>query len=364
MSAAPAPASAAASGAVDPRIASAIAHWAPRFVTNGVPLTDFEQITSGLTRWEDWCAAWSARAEIHEQLGREALADGHELSAGEHLTRAALCFHFGKFLFVHDPEQMAAAGARAVVCRTDALPLLDPPGERVAVPYEGATLYGNLRRPRGIERPPVVVMCMGLDSAKEESHDYEQRFLRRGVATFAFDGPGQGEAEHELALCPEYERPIAAVFDHLETRDDLDADRIGLWGVSMGGYLAARAACFEPRARACVTLSGSYDRSSFLDRPPLNIAAFMYRAKAVDHDEAAAVAARMSLAGIADRITCPIYIVAGSADRITPAADAQRLASEVSGPCVLDVVEGGNHVVNNLWYRYRDQTADWLAGIL
>ena len=44
--------------------------------------------------------------------------------------------------------------------------------------------------------------------------------------------------------------------------------------------------------------------------------------------------------------------------------EAKKLAAEVSGPCVLDVVEGGNHVVNNLWYRYRDQTADWMAAQL
>ncbi len=346
----------------DQRITSAIAHWAPRFVTNGVPLTDFQQITDGLTSWDDWCAAWSERAGVHERLGRQALADGYARSAGEHLTRAAVCFHFGKFLFVQDVGQMAEAGRRAQVCRTDALPLLDPPGERVAIPYEGTTLYGNLRRPSGVARPPVVVMCMGLDSTKEEMHDYEQRFLVRGLATLAFDGPGQGEAEHELPLCPEYERPVGAVIDHLETRDDVDAERVGLWGVSMGGYFSARAAAFETRARACVSLSGSFSRADrFRERPPLNLAAFQYRSKTIDLDEAEEFARRMTLEGVAEGIRCPIYIVAGSADRITPPADAQRLADAVSGPYVLDVIEGGNHVVNNLWYRYRDQTADWMA---
>ncbi len=346
----------------DPRVASAISHWAPRFVTNGVPLTDFEQVTASVGSWDDWCAAWSERGAVHEAMGREALAAGKRVSAGEHLTRAAVCYHFGKFLFVNDLDQMYAAGQRAVACRTDALPLLDPPGERVAIPYEGTILYGNLRRPVGVNRPPIVVMCMGLDSTKEEMHDYEQRFLRRGLATLAFDGPGQGEAEHELALCPDYERPVAAVIDHLETRADVDHDRIGLWGVSLGGYFAARAACFEERAKACVSLSGAYERSTnFHGRPAINIAAFMHRAKVADIDAAAEVSARMSLKGIAAGITCPIYIVAGTEDRITPSSQAELLAAEVSGPVVLDIIEGGNHVVNNLWYRYRDQTADWMA---
>lgn len=348
----------------DERVASATSHWAPRFVTNGVPLTDVEQVMGALSGWEEWCQAWSARGAVHEELGRDAVAEGHQLTAGEHLTRAALCYHFGKFLFVQDLSQMKEAGRRAIACRTDALPLLDPAGERVAIPYENQTLYGNLRRPSAGHGgpPPVVVMCMGLDSAKEEMHDFEQRFLRRGLATLSFDGPGQGEAEHDSALCPEYERPVAAVIDHLETRDDVDPDRIGIWGVSLGGYFSARAACFENRLRACVTLSGAYERSTnFHGRPALNLAAFRYRAKVDDLEAAAEVSARMSLRGIAGRITCPIYIVAGSEDRITPASEATLLAQEVSGPCVLDVIEGGNHVVNNLWYRYRDQTADWMA---
>src|ERR1700704_654512 len=215
----------------DPRVEAAISHWAPRFVANGVPLTDFQEVTASCERWEDWCAAWSARAAIHEELGAKALAEGHTISAGEHYTRAAVCYHFGKFLFVIDPVQMKQAHMKAVECRNHALPHLRPPGERVAIPYEGKQLFGNLRKPSGAARPPVVVMCMGLDSAKEEMDDYEDRFLKRGLATLAFDGPGQGEAEYDFGICPEYERPVKAVIDWLETRTDVDLAHVGIWGV-------------------------------------------------------------------------------------------------------------------------------------
>ena len=346
----------------DPRVQSAISHWAPRFVANGVPLSDFEQVTAGCERWEDWCAAWSARAAQHEELGVQALAQGYKMSAGAHFTRAAVCYHFGKFLFVNDLAQMKAAHVKAVECRNRALPLIAPPGERVAVAYEGKFLYGNLRKPAGVARPPVVVMCMGLDSAKEEMDDYENRFLSRGLATFAFDGPGQGEGEYDFALCPEYEKPVKAVIDCLERRVDIDSSAIGIWGVSLGGYFAPRATCFEKRIKACVALSGAYQRSSNFDgRPIINVEAFRVRSKSANLEEAGKVALRMSLAGIAKNISCPIYLVAGTKDRLTPHTAAEKLAAEVSGPCVLSVIEGGNHVVNNLWYRYRDQTADWMA---
>jgi len=205
-------------------------------------------------------------------------------------------------------------------------------------------------------------MCMGLDSAKEEMDDYENRFLKRGLATFAFDGPGQGEGEYDFSLCPEYEKPVKAVIDCLEKRVDIDLARIGIWGVSLGGYFAPRAACFEKRIKACVALSGAYQRSSNFDgRPIINVEAFRVRSGSANLEEAGKLALRMSLAGIAKNITCPIYLVAGTKDRLTPHSAAEKLAAEVSGPCVLSVIEGGNHVVNNLWYRYRDQTADWMA---
>jgi 2,6-dihydroxypseudooxynicotine hydrolase len=346
----------------DPRVEAAISHWAPRFVANGVPLSDFEEVTASCERWEDWCRLWSERASIHEELGAAALAQGNNLSAANHYTRAAVCYHFGKFLFVIDLAQMKQAHMKAVECRNRALPHLAPPGERVAIPYEGKQLYGNLRRPAGGAKAPVVVMCMGLDSTKEEMNDYEERFLARGLATLAFDGPGQGEAEYDFAICPEYEKPVKAVFDWLETRRDVDPKRAGIWGVSLGGYYAPRAAAFERRAKACVALSGPYARSdSFEGRPSINVETFRVRSKSATLEEAGKVALRMSLKGVAKNITCPIYIVAGTRDRLTPHTEAEKLAAEVSGPCVLSVIEGGNHVVNNLWYRYRDQTADWMA---
>ena len=66
----------------DSRVEAAIHHWAPRFVSNGVPLTDFQEVTAGIARWPDWCAAWSARAAVHDALGDTVFAQGNHLSAG------------------------------------------------------------------------------------------------------------------------------------------------------------------------------------------------------------------------------------------------------------------------------------------
>jgi 2,6-dihydroxypseudooxynicotine hydrolase len=346
----------------DARVESAIAHWAPRFVANGVVLSDFEEVTAGIAEWSQWCSAWSERAAVHEALGRAALAAGHGRSAGEHLSRAGVYYHFAKFLFVEDMAQLRAAHLKAVECRNLALPHLDPPGERVLIPYEGGHLAGNLRRPRGIARPPIVVMIMGLDSAKEEMDAYETTFLTRGMATLAFDGPGQGEGEYDYAIRGDYEVAVKAVVDWVERCPDVDGRRIGLWGVSLGGYYAPRAAAFEKRVAACIALSGPFAMGDHWEGvPPLTRAVFRVRSKSADDAAAQRVARTLTLAGVASRIECPLYIVTGRLDRLVPAADAERLAAEAGGEVELLVVEDGNHVVNNRPYRYRPQTADWMA---
>ena len=349
----------------DARVQSAIAHWAPRFVANGVPLTDFEEVTAGIERWEDWCRAWSARGAIHEDLGRTALADGCRRSAGEHLTRAAACYHFSKFVFVVDYAQMQAAHRKAVECRNLALPLIEPPGERVAIPYEGKQLAGNLRKPAGAVTPPVVVMCMGLDSTKEEMDSNESVFLARGMATLAFDGPGQGEGEYDFAIRGDYEVAVKAVLDYTATRGDLDAARFGLWGVSLGGYYAPRAAAFEKRIKACIALSGPFEWVEYFDLlPELTRHTFRVRSKSRTDAEARERAATLTLKNVAKNITCPLFIVAGKQDRIVPWQEGERLAAAASGPVVRCFIEDGNHVANNRGYRYRTQSADWMAQCL
>jgi 2,6-dihydroxypseudooxynicotine hydrolase len=265
-------------------------------------------------------------------------------------------------MFVHRLDEMRRAHDKVIECRGLALPHLDPPGERVAIPYEGKTLYGILRKPHGVARPAVVVVCVGLDSTKEELDVYENVFLERSMATLVFDGPGQGEAEYDIPIRGDYEAPVRAVVDYIETRDDLDVNRVGIMGVSLGGYYSARAAAFEKRIQACVSLSGPYSWVEIFDgRNELSREAFRVRSHSKTMEEAREKAKTLTLEGVAMRISCPIYIVGGELDRLTPPANAERIAAEVSGPKVLDIVKGGNHVVNNRRYMYQTQSADWMA---
>ena len=107
-----------------------------------------------------------------------------------------------------------------------------------------------------------MIMISGLDSAKEELRSTEDLFLERGIATFSVDGPGQGEAEYDLAIRGDWEVPGAAIIDQLCTEEGLDPDRIGIWGVSLGGYYAPRVASGVPPAPRIRTDGGRLGISS------------------------------------------------------------------------------------------------------
>jgi len=340
----------------------AVDHWAARFIANGVDQADFARVTSAIAGWADWCAAWCRAAAEHEDLGRRALGDGYRLSAGSHLAQAAVYYHFAKFLFVQDQAQLRQAHAAAVRCLNDALPYLSPPGERVEIPFDGATLAGILRRAPGSGPHPVVVLIPGLDSAKEEFRSTERLFLDRGLATFSVDGPGQGEAEYDLAIRPDWEVPGAAILDAVSAMPGIDPGRIGVWGVSLGGYYAPRVASGDRRVRACIALCGPYSfGATWDDLPELTREAFLVRSKSASAEQARLRADELTLAGRGGALTAPMLIVAGQKDRLIPWQQARQLAEEAAGPAELLLLEQGNHGCANLTYRHRPYSADWMA---
>jgi 2,6-dihydroxypseudooxynicotine hydrolase len=347
----------------DVLVKEAIAHWAPRFTTNGVAVADFNNVTASVMKWADWSDAWVAAGSVHEQLGREAIEQERFLSAGNHLSTAAVYYHFGKFVFVDYPDKMKHAHELAVQCLNDALPYLRPSGERITIEYKGFPMPGILRKPVGAVRPAVVIMISGLDSTKEELRSTEQLFLDRGMATFSIDGPGQGESEYALPIEAEWENVGTAIVDWIETRDDLDADRIGVWGVSLGGYYAPRIVTGEHRIKACAALAGPYDWGQVWDGlAELTRRTFTFRAHKDSQEEAHEYGRSLSLEGRTGDIRCPMMVIFGAKDRLIPPDGAERLAAETGA--YLLMLPDGNHGCMNVAAKHRNKTADWMSAQL
>ncbi len=346
----------------DERVQSAIDNWAPRFVANGIDYNDFLRVTRSIERWDDWCHTWSEYGAMHAQMGERAEAERHYETAAYHYLHAAMCYHFGKYLFVHRPQELRAAHEQTVRLYQRALPYFDFPGERVAISYEGGTMmYGILRRPWHTPKPPVVLLVPGLDSVKEEMHIYGDDFLRRGMAVLAIDGPGQGEMEFDRPMRHDFEVPVRYAIDYLEGRQDVDASRVGMMGVSLGGYYAPRAAAFEARVKAVIANAGGYNIEGHFERlPQLTRDAFIHRSASANEVEAREKLRAFDLHGIMSKITVPLLIVMGRLDRLIPAEDAERMVAEAGGKAELWMFEDGNHVNNNIVYRHRPQQADWM----
>ena len=351
---------------MDELVASAIAHWGPRFTTNGVTAADFARITAGIEHWDDWCRTWTAEGSAHEALGRDALAEGRTRSAGEHLVRASAYHHFAKFVFVVDLDQMRAAHERAVACLTDALPHLDPPGRRLEIPFEGSHLMAVVRSPRGEGPHPVVLMLPGLDSTKEELVSTSQTFLDRGLATVVLDGPGQGEAEYDLPLRGDWAPVAEVVWEAIGTQPDLDRSRLAVWGVSLGGYYSARvAAALGDRVSACVSLAGPFTFGDYWSGlPQLTRDTLRVRSRAADDEAARQKALELDLTPVAADLVAPFLIVFGRRDRLIPWENAVRMRDAVTGPASLLMLEDGNHGCANVSEQHRPITADWLAARL
>ena len=345
----------------DARVQAAIDNWAPRLIANGVDFNDFVRTSSAISQWDEWLDAWTATADVHRSLALEARDAGHLQTAGEAFLRAAVTYHFAKFVWVIDPERNHRATEAAVRAMYDAHAVLDPGAERIEAELDGGTVVANLRRPPGATEPvPLVVLIPGLDSTKEEFYLWESVFLRREMATLSLDGPGQGETGFRMSIRADYEVAVAAILDAVAHGDGLDLKRVGAAGVSLGGYYVLRAAAFEPRLKAVAGISGPYDMAARWDSmPSLTRETFTYHSGAADQTEARERAATMSLAGVAEIVTQPCLVITGKLDRIVPWEQTKQIADEVPhAEWVL--YDDGTHVCNNIPFKYRPLVADWM----
>jgi dipeptidyl aminopeptidase/acylaminoacyl peptidase len=343
------------------RVQIAANHWRPRFVANGIDVNDFDKVVAATPEWKDWAPAWRRVGDVHLGLAEEAARAGRMVSAAEAWQRAAWCYHLGKFLWFEDAALHHRLSELTVSTYAKACPHLDPPAERVEAPFEGTVIPGILRRPRGKAKPPLVLLVPGLDSVKEELHAIENDFLRRGMATLAVDGPGQGENAPRFPIRPDWAGVVGPLLDGLRGRGDIDLDKVGLMGISMGGIYGPRAAASEKRLRAVIALAGPYDLSEcWAALNPLTRGGYVFYTRSRDEQEAFQKSKTLTLRGVLDKVTCPLLVIHGKLDRLFPPEQAERIAREAPRATLLMYADG-NHVCNNIAYKYRPAMADWMA---
>jgi dipeptidyl aminopeptidase/acylaminoacyl peptidase len=346
----------------DDMLAETLRDRMPRLFAAGADHNDLQRILAKVTRFQDWPAAWRRLGDERMELGEQARAQGRSVSAGAAFQQASLCYHFGQFVLFDDPQEKLRLQHLQRDAFARAAPHLRPPAQLIEIPFEGAHLGGTLRLPARVGAlPPCVMLNPGADSMREEFHTLENELLARGLATFSYEGPGQGLVWRDLKLRPDYEVPIAALIDGLLALGVVDPGRIGIWGRSFGAYCALRGAT-DPRIRACVSIGGFYDMGDVWSRMPKGTTDSLGFAMGVGSRAEGAEAARAyTLKGVLGRVGCPVLIVHSGQDNVCPVAESRRMIDELGPEAELRVFAEGNHVCDNIPYRVRPLMADWLA---
>jgi len=327
---------------------------------------------------------WSQMADKLCELAAEDEAAGRLISAGEKYNRAATYLLTCERLQAHGAPGRMALYQRFLEVFARGLQLSQENCERVTIAYEGKELSALYVRAEGVQGPaPILVQVNGLDSTKEMKYrvGLPAWLAKRGVSSLIVDQPGTGEALrlHGLTARFDSEHWASRVVDWLETRPEVDAKRIGMEGVSLGGYYSPRAVAFEPRFACGVAWGANHDWRDVQKRRlqregnlpvPHYWAHVCWVWGAKDIDDFMRIAEDVHLDGVLDRIRVPFLVTHGEKDSQIPLQWAHRTYEQlVNSPKrelkVFTEREGGcQHSSFDNSINAGHYIADWVAQAL
>ena len=345
------------------------------------PLKEISRQGDDPAALEAWYESWEKVAERVEQLADRDEEAGNYLSAGRKYLRASLYYAAAERMMTNLDSRKLQAYKRLLGTFKKGIQFRREPVEWVEVPFQGSSLPALFIPALGSGRAPCMVHFDGFDVMKETIYSrVGNEYRRRGVALLIVDHPGVGEALRLRGLHSDHatEVPAAACVDYLESRSDVDPERIGIVALSLGGYYAPRAAAFEKRFKCCVAWGAIWDYGEIWERrlknqagqrsvPPFQFT-WVFGKDTVEG--ALEVAKKMRLEGVVDKITCPLLVVHGENDRQIPLWHAEKIIeAAVNSPRrelkVFTIAEGGaEHCQADNSAMLVDYAADWVADTL
>lgn len=335
---------------------------------------------------ESWHIEWTKAGDVSRARAEAALEDGHHETARNNFLRAANYYRSAEYFMNHrgpdgktDPRRLAAFD-KVEACSHEYLKLMKPAGEIVQIPFEDSYLDAYFVRPPHADASGPVVICFGgSDEYKDELlHEMPRHAFPRGLSLLLVDLPGQGGTLRRRGVTARHdtEKPVGACVDYLMSRPDVDPGRIALYGASLGGYYAPRAASFEHRL-ACVVSDGAIwnrlaDRpflKQFHENDPdsLNVRQLSFLTGAKDWDGATEVVSKFRLEGVIDTIQCPYLIVHGTEDFLgaelatSSAAYAKSKGVDVTLKMFTPEETGASHCQMDNPTLGQEYICDWIA---
>lgn len=323
---------------------------------------------------ESWHAEWLRIATRNHERGDAAEAAGHIETAKASWLRAVDYYRQAEFWLAGDDPRRLQVFDKLEQCSHNWGRYLRPPLERVEIPYEDTFLYAYfLRAPHRIEKQPTLISFGGLDSFKDEMWFMQARAaIDRGISVLMVDGPGQGGTlrRHKIANRYDYEVPVGAMIDYLETRDDVDPSRIAVCGSSLGGYYAARAASYEHRLAAAISHGAIWSVNELWGEADENhgLAGHIKWVFGVGSmKEAFEKGKDFKLEGVVQNIRCPYLICHGGSD-VLSVEQATKLHDYTKAKGVNVTLQligeeetGAEHCQHDNPTLGQEYMADWLA---
>ena len=312
---------------------------------------------------ESWHAEWMGVAQKNEELASGFEKDNRKLTAHEFYLRAADFYRRAVVYMPEDDPRMMPTYKKLEQTFNKGWSLVTPPFERVQIPYEGHILPALFFPGRGKPgtRLPVVYNYGGADGILLRGEDGGAgQYMRRGMSFIDVDGPGHGGMlrEKKLYAPPDSERVAKAVIDYLVTRSDVDSNRIGLHGSSMGGYSGPRSATVEKRIKAVAVWSGAYNlvNDIFDYYPPIQDR-LRWLMGAKDLKEAREKIKEFTLEGRATKIECPLLVGYSHDDRVMDPRGALKLYENAVNSPDRSMLNGVGHGEKR--FDRRTYIADW-----
>ncbi len=364
----------------------------------GEILTAFAAVKPG--DQEGWTGSFTDLGRRIEAVAVAAQKAGDTVSAGAAYLRAATYYAAAMEaqLGYADDAALRATFVDHRRCWDAFADLHEPALQRISIPYPDHDLPGYFLSVDGTERPTIIAIN-GSDGPLTWVWTLASAAQEHGYNTLLFDGPGQQSMlfEHQVGFRPDWEHVIGPVVDALVQRDDVDPDRLVLWGGSQGGYWCPRALAFESRIAAGIADPGVVDvGSSWFQHLPSELVTLLDSGDKADFDAAMGQwlsdpAAKATwnfrarpyrsfdpfdvfrqmrdydLTAVAAQIKAPMFICDPEGEQFWPDQSAQ-LAGLVAGPVELarfTATEGADlhcePMARTLVYQ---RMFDWLATVL
>jgi dienelactone hydrolase len=317
---------------------------------------DFAAIRARVQKMADIGPAFESTAKRREAKAREAETENNPVTARDNWYMAAI--HYGAAEWPYDDS-----GRRHIdlhnkkrACFSNYARLADHKIEAVSIPFNGKSIPAWFHLPPGHNggKVPVVIAIPGMDSFKETSVALaNDRWMQRGVAVLAIDGPGQ------------YESPLLGVYvsmqnwidtgpvlvDWLLKRPEIDGQRIGVTGASFGSFFGTILAANEPRIAATALISTCLEpgcHTIFEEASPTFKKRFMWMSNHTDESKFNEFVKTLTWEGHAEKIRSPYLVVAGEADELSPLEHTERMIRTMTGPRQLVVYADSRHSVGNV----------------